>query len=296
MRFGHAISPDGDPFLFAEADGRRITLGGTLDSLIQDEGRMARAREELDLRFAAGEGEGVVDDVTLAPPILRPGKIVAVGLNYHDHCREFGVDPPTAPVLFPKLTSSLCGHGAEVGWNPAVTSEVDWEAELAVIIGKTVRHADFDEARAGIFGYTVVNDVTARDIQRGEEQWLRAKGLDTFCPLGPVAVTADEVPDPQHLAVRSRVNGRPMQDSSTAEMVFGVAELIATLSRSFSFQAGDVLATGTPFGVGAFRTPPIFLSAGDVMEMEVEGIGVLRNTCVVARNSDEGREDGWVNR
>lgn len=291
MRFGHAISPDGDPILFAEAKGRRITLGGTLDALLQDEGRLVRARKELDVRFAAGEGEVAVEDAPLAPPILRPGKIVAVGLNYHDHCREFGVDPPTAPVLFPKLTSSLCGHGAEVRWNPAVTSEVDWEAELAIIMGKTVRDADLDEARAGIFGYTVVNDVTARDIQRDEEQWLRAKGLDTFCPLGPVAVTADEVPDPHHLAVRSRVNGRLMQDSSTAEMVFGVAELIATLSRSFSFQAGDVLATGTPFGVGAFRTPPIFLSAGDVMEMEVEGIGVLRNTCVAAQDTDEGKED-----
>lgn len=296
MRFGHAISPEGDPILFAEADGRRITLGGTLDALLPDEGYLARIREELDARFAAGEGEAVVEDAALAPPILGPGKIVAVGLNYHDHCREFGVEPPTAPVLFPKLSSALCGHGAEVRWNPAVTSEVDWEAELAVIMGRTVRDAGLEEARAGIFGYTVVNDVTARDIQRDEEQWLRAKGLDTFCPLGPVAVTADEVPDPQHLAVRSRVNGRSMQDSSTAEMVFGVAELISTLSRSFSFQAGDVLATGTPFGVGAFRTPAIFLSAGDVMEMEVEGVGVLRNTCVVAQNTDEGEEDAWANR
>jgi 5-carboxymethyl-2-hydroxymuconate isomerase len=257
---------------------------------------MARAREELDDRFAAGDGESAVQDAALAPPILRPGKIVAVGLNYHDHCREFGVDPPTAPILFPKLTSSMCGHGAQVRWSPAVTSQVDWEAELAVVMAKTIRHADLDEARAGIFGYTVINDVTARDIQRDEEQWLRAKGLDTFCPIGPVTVTADEVPDPQHLAVRSRVNGRMMQDSSTAEMVFGVVELIATLSRSFSFQAGDILATGTPFGVGAFRTPPIFLSAGDEMEMEIEGIGVLRNTCAVARNTNEGREDAWANR
>jgi 2-keto-4-pentenoate hydratase/2-oxohepta-3-ene-1,7-dioic acid hydratase in catechol pathway len=291
MRFGHAISPDGAPILFAEAHGRRITLGGTLDDLLLDEGRLARTREELDAQFAVGQGDAVAEDAPLAPPILRPGKIVAVGLNYHDHCREFGVEPPTSPVLFPKLNSALCGHGTEVRWNPAVTSEVDWEAELAVIMGRTVRDAGLEEARGAIFGYTVVNDVTARDIQRDEEQWLRAKGLDTFCPLGPVAVTADEVPDTQHLAVRSRVNGRVMQDSSTAEMVFGVDELIATLSRSFTLRPGDVLATGTPLGVGAFRTPPIFLSAGDVMEMEVEGIGVLRNTCVVEDGADGREED-----
>jgi 2-keto-4-pentenoate hydratase/2-oxohepta-3-ene-1,7-dioic acid hydratase in catechol pathway len=291
MRFGHAISPDGAPILFAEAHGRRITLGGTLDDLLLDEGRLARTREEVDAQFAVGQGDAVAEDAPLAPPILRPGKIVAVGLNYHDHCREFGVEPPTSPMLFPKLNSALCGHGTEVRWNPAVTSEVDWEAELAVIMGKVVRDAGLEEARGAIFGYTVVNDVTARDIQRDEEQWLRAKGLDTFCPLGPVAVTADEVLDAQHLAVRSRVNGRLMQNSSTAEMVFGVAELIATLSRSFTLRPGDVLATGTPLGVGAFRTPPIFLSAGDVMEMEVEGIGVLRNTCVVEDGADGREED-----
>jgi ureidoglycolate lyase len=291
MRFGHAISPDGAPILFAEAHGRRITLGGTLDDLLLDEGRLARTREELEAQFAVGQGDAVAEVAPLAPPILRPGKIVAVGLNYHDHCREFGVEPPTSPMLFPKLNSALCGHGTEVRWNPAVTSEVDWEAELAVIMGKVVRDAGLEEARGAIFGYTVVNDVTARDIQRDEEQWLRAKGLDTFCPLGPVAVTADEIPDAQHLAVRSRVNGRVMQDSSTAEMVFGVDELIATLSRSFTLRPGDVLATGTPLGVGAFRDPPIFLSAGDVMEMEVEGIGVLRNTCVVEDGADGREED-----
>ncbi|MGH2674617.1 MAG: fumarylacetoacetate hydrolase family protein [Actinomycetota bacterium] len=296
MRFGHAMSGGGDPVLFAEAGGRRITLGGTLDALLQDGGRLARMREELDARFAAGQGDASVDEAPLAPPILRPGKIVAVGLNYHDHCREFGVEPPTSPVLFPKLTSALCGHGAEVRWSLAVTSEVDWEAELAVIMGRTVRDASPGDARAGIFGYTVINDVTARDIQRDEQQWLRAKGLDTFCPLGPVAVTADEIPDPQRLAVRSRVNGHVMQDSTTAEMVFGVDELVATLSRSFTFETGDVLATGTPFGVGAFRTPAIFLSAGDVMEMEVEGVGVLRNTCAVADGADGREEDAWANR
>jgi 2-keto-4-pentenoate hydratase/2-oxohepta-3-ene-1,7-dioic acid hydratase in catechol pathway len=279
MRFGHGIGPGGAPRLFAESDGRRIELGGTLDDLLRDAGRLDEVRRDAEARLRAGEGKPASDLGPLHPPVLRPGKIVAIGLNYRDHCREFGVDPPTSPVLFPKLTSALCGHGAEVRWEPAVTAEVDWEAELAVIIGRSVHHAGPEEATAAIFGYTVCNDVTARDIQREEQQWLRAKGLDTFCPLGPVAVTAEEVVDPQGLAVRSRVNGQVMQDSSTGEMVFRVVDLVSRLSRSFTLEPGDVIATGTPLGVGAFRDPPMFLSPGDVMEMEVQGIGVLRNTC-----------------
>jgi 2-keto-4-pentenoate hydratase/2-oxohepta-3-ene-1,7-dioic acid hydratase in catechol pathway len=168
-----------------------------------------------------------------------------------------------------------------------VTGEVDWEVELAVIVGRRLTHATPDQAMAGVFGYTVLNDVTARDVQRAEAQWLRAKGIDTFCPMGPVAVTADEVPDPQTLALRSRVNGRTMQDSTTSEMIFSVVELLSGLSRSFTFEPGDVLATGTPLGVGAFRDPPIFLEDGDVMEMEVEGIGVLRNGCAIGATKEE---------
>ena len=279
VRFGHARDDRGEPVLLAESDGRRVEAPGlTLDDLLSDPAAMASTREDLERRLAAGEGEPPVNE-ELLPPVLRPGKIVAIGLNYLDHCREFGTAPPTSPIVFPKLTSSLRGHGAIVRWDPDVTAEVDWEVELAVILGRHLAHASPDEAMAGVFGYTVLNDVTARDIQRSETQWMRAKGLDTFCPMGPVAVTADEIPEPQGLALRSRVNGRAMQDSTTSEMIFSVAELLSRLSRSFTFEPGDVLATGTPLGVGAFRDPPIHLQDGDVMEMEIERIGVLRNHC-----------------
>ncbi len=287
VRLGHAHGPDGGPMLFAESGGRRLEAPRTtLDALLADPAALASTRQNLERRLAAGEGEPATDG-ELLPPVLRPGKIVAIGLNYLDHCREFGTEPPTSPIVFPKLTSSLCGHGAAVRWNPEVTKEVDWEVELAVIVGRRLAHATPREAMAGVFGYTVLNDVTARDVQRAETQWLRAKGIDTFCPMGPVAVTADEVPDPQGLALRSRVNGTTMQDSTTSEMIFSVAELLAGLSRSFTLEPGDVLATGTPLGVGAFRDPPIFLQDGDVMEMEIEGIGVLRNRCSTEPANEE---------
>ena len=287
MRLGHARGPDGEPLLFGESRGRRVEAPGlTLDELLADPAALASTREDLERRLAAGEG-GPAAEEALLPPVLRPGKIVAIGLNYLDHCREFGTEPPTSPIAFPKLTSSLCGHEGVVRWDPEVTAEVDWEVELAVIVGQRLSRATPDEAMAGVFGYTVLNDVTARDVQRSETQWLRAKGLDTFCPMGPVAVTADEVPDPQALALRSRVNGRTMQDSTTSEMIFSVAELLSGLSRSFAFEPGDVVATGTPLGVGAFRDPPVFLEDGDVMEMEIDGIGVLRNRCATGPAKEE---------
>lgn len=286
MRFGHAIAGGGRPRLFGEKDGRRLELGGliddapeTVDDLLTDPEQLARATEALERSFEQGRGESSSEDESLLPSILSPGKIVAIGLNYHDHCRELGLEPPTEPVVFGKFTTSLCGHGDEVVWDPDVTSEVDWEAELGVVIGRRTHSAGEAEAARAVFGYTVVNDVTARDLQRTEQQWVRAKSLDSFCPIGPVVTTADEIGDPQALSVRSRVNGEKMQDSSTAEMIFGVVDLVVRLSRSFTLEPGDIIATGTPSGVGAFRTPPIFLGDGDVMEMEIEGIGTLRNTC-----------------
>lgn len=286
MRLGHLSGADG-PELFVEADGARRPVGNlvegapsTLDALIRDP-RDWRAAVAAAIEDGPSPSRDDAEEAELLAPLLAPGSIVAIGLNYLDHCREFGTEPPSSPMVFAKLPSSIRGPNQPIEWSTAVTEAVDWEAELGVVIGGVAKDVPVASALDFVFGYTVVNDVTARDIQAAEAQWVRAKSLDTFCPLGPVVVTADELPDPQALAVRSRVNGETMQDSSTTEMIFGVAELVSRLSRSFTLRPGDVIATGTPLGVGAFREPPRFLADGDVVEVEVDGIGTLENACRV---------------
>jgi 2-keto-4-pentenoate hydratase/2-oxohepta-3-ene-1,7-dioic acid hydratase in catechol pathway len=213
---------------------------------------------------------------------LRPGKVVAIGLNYADHVREAGMETPAAPLVFAKFPSAVIGPDAPIVIDAELTSRVDWEVELAVVIGRRLRRCDAAEAMAGVFGYTVGNDVSARDLQFGDGQWIRGKSLDTFCPLGPLIVTADEVPDPQALGLALRVNGETMQDSSTAEMIFGVADVLVHCARAFTLEPGDVVLTGTPWGCGEFMDPRRALAPGDVVEAEVEGIGVLRNPVAAA--------------
>lgn len=286
MRLGHISGSDG-PELFVEADGARQRVGDlldgappTLDALIRDP-RDRRTAIAAAIEADPGPSRDGADEAELLAPLLAPGSIVAIGLNYLDHCREFGTEPPSSPMVFAKLPSSVRGPNQTIEWSTAVTDAVDWEAELGVVMGDVAKDVPVASALDFVFGYTIVNDVTARDVQAAEAQWVRAKSLDTFCPLGPVVVTADELPDPQAIAIRSRVNGETMQDSSTAEMIFGVAELVSMLSGSFTLRPGDVIATGTPLGVGAFREPPRFLADGDVVEVEVEGIGTLENACRV---------------
>jgi 2-keto-4-pentenoate hydratase/2-oxohepta-3-ene-1,7-dioic acid hydratase in catechol pathway len=211
----------------------------------------------------------------LAP--LVPGKIVAIGLNYLDHIRETGMERPNQPLVFAKFSSSVIGPGETVVVDPALCERVDWEVELAVVVGRRLSAASEDEALAGVFGYSIANDVSARDVQFADGQWVRGKSFDTFCPLGPVVVTADEIPDPQSLPLRTRVNDELVQDSSTAEMIFGVAELLAFCSRSFTLEPGDVLLTGTPWGCGEFMEPRRSLRDADTVECEIEGIGRLAN-------------------
>ncbi len=215
--------------------------------------------------------------VRLLAPLTNPPKIVAIGLNYMDHCREQNVPVPDRPLVFAKFSSSIIGPGDDIVWDPALTQQVDYEAELGVVIGRRARRVSVERALDHVFGYTIVNDISARDVQFPDKQWVRGKSLDTFCPLGPFIVTADEIPDPQALAIKCRVNGRYLQDSSTSEMIFGVRELIARLSYSFTFEPGDLISTGTPNGVGAFRRPPVFLQDGDAVIVEIEGIGQLEN-------------------
>lgn len=210
-------------------------------------------------------------------PPLGPGKIVAVGLNYLDHIREAGAVAPAQPLLFAKFPSVVIGHGEAIEFDPTLAQRVDWETELAVVIGREARNVSEKDALEYVFGYTIGNDVSARDLQFGDGQWIRGKNLDTFCPLGPGVVTADEIPDPNALAIRTRVNGRTVQDSSTAEMLFRVPALISYCSAQFTLHPGDLILTGTPWGCGEFAQPPAHLTDGDVVESEIEGIGVLTN-------------------
>jgi 2-keto-4-pentenoate hydratase/2-oxohepta-3-ene-1,7-dioic acid hydratase in catechol pathway len=214
-------------------------------------------------------------------PLPNPAKIMAIGKNYADHAKESKSAIPERPILFTKFPSAIIGPGDEVTWDPALTAKVDFEAELAVIIGKTARNIDQSQALDYVFGYTCANDVTARDLQKGDGQWVRGKSLDTFGPQGPWLVTADEVADPQNLAVRCLVNGHTMQDGHTSKMIFGVAYLIAFLSQAFTLLPGDIILTGTPDGVGAYREPPVSMKDGDEMVVEIEGVGRLVNRCRV---------------
>ena len=266
------VEVDGRPHVaLAGEDGLRAVRGGANRTLSE---LLALADDQRDAALAP-DGTLPADARVLAP--LRPASIVCIGLNYLDHVRETGMDAPTRPLVFSKLRSSVIGPGEAIRIDPAVTTQVDWEVELAVVIGRAAQRVPVEEALEVVFGYTAANDVSARDVQFGDGQWVRGKSLDTFCPLGPVVLTRDEVPDPQRLALRTRVNSETVQDSTTAEMIFGVAELIAFCSRSFALLPGDVLLTGTPWGCGAFADPPRYLRAGDVVEVEVEGIGTLSN-------------------
>jgi 2-keto-4-pentenoate hydratase/2-oxohepta-3-ene-1,7-dioic acid hydratase in catechol pathway len=204
-------------------------------------------------------------------------KIVAIGLNYMDHVRESGATPPEKPLVFTKFTTAVIGDGDAIRIPRAITERVDWEVELAVVIDRDAKDVAEADALSYVRGYTVANDVSARDVQFADGQWVRAKSLDTFCPLGSELV---QVEDPQNLKLITRVNGEVMQDSNTSEMIFGVAELISFCSHSFTLEAGDVILTGTPWGCGEFMEPKRSLKQGDVVECEIEGVGVLRNPVV----------------
>jgi 2-keto-4-pentenoate hydratase/2-oxohepta-3-ene-1,7-dioic acid hydratase in catechol pathway len=216
--------------------------------------------------------------VKVLPPIRQPSKIVAIGLNYLDHCKETNLPVPVVPVPFSKFTTSVCGPYDDLVWPVGLTKEVDYEVELGVVIGKRARDVEEAEALEYVMGYTVVNDVSARDLQfLGARQWDRSKSLDTFCPWGPYIVTRDEIPDPHVLQLRTTLNGKEMQNSNTRNLIFNVPRIISTLSQGTTLLPGDLIPTGTPAGVGFRRTPPVFLKDGDEIVCEVEKIGALRN-------------------
>lgn len=226
-------------------------------------------------------------EVRLRAPVPRPGKIIAIGLNYKDHFMETGLSRlPESPLIFAKFPTSICGPGDEIVI-PAPDADVDFEAELAVVIGRRGKSISSRNALEYVAGYMPLNDVSARRWQFADKQWVRGKSCDTFCPIGPYLTTRNEVPDPHALAISTRVNGVIMQNSSTRKLIFGVPQLIEYISASITLEPGDIIATGTPEGVGAFRKPPVFLKAGDIVEVEIENLGILRNQVA----DPQGREN-----
>ena len=218
-------------------------------------------------------------DVTLLAPVPNPGKIIAVGLNYMDHAIETKMEIPKTPVIFAKFSSSINGPDAPVVL-PQDDPQGDYEAELAVVIGRTAKAVSESSAMNYIAGYMPLNDVSARRWQFADKQWVRGKSCDTFCPTGPWLTTRDSVPDPHALYIRMRVNGNTVQNSNTSNLIFRIPKLIEFISEAITLEPGDIIATGTPDGVGVFRKPPVFLKTGDVMEVDIEGLGVLRNEVV----------------
>jgi acylpyruvate hydrolase len=222
-----------------------------------------------------------LSDAVLGPPVTSPGKILAVGLNYSAHAKETNAKLPESPLIFSKCATALIGPRQHIRL-PKISDKIDYEGELAVIIGKHAVSVKADSAYEYVAGYSIMNDVTARDLQRREHQWVRSKGLDTFAPCGPWLVTRDEIPDPNNLDIEVRVNGEVRQKSNTNDLIFKVSQLIEFISQDLTLRPGDIITTGTPSGVGFTMQPPVFLKAGDLIEITIEKIGTLVNSVVAA--------------
>jgi 2-keto-4-pentenoate hydratase/2-oxohepta-3-ene-1,7-dioic acid hydratase in catechol pathway len=271
-------------FLAARGNEIKYLANDALEFIQQGEEAWDAANETLEF-LGSRMVEGIVfpaNAVKLCAPIPTPPKIIAIGLNYGEHRQEQDIlkDQDFYPILFPKFPSSINDPGAPITWDPKLTQKVDYEAELGVVIGKRARRVSEIEALEFVFGFCNLNDISARDLQfdeRGGKQWARGKSLDTFCPIGPYIVSRDEIADPQNLTIQCWVNGDLRQNSNTGNMIASVAKLIAFISQGITLTPGDIIASGTPSGVGHHRTPPEYLKPGDVVEVQVEGLGRLQN-------------------
>lgn len=243
----------------------------THDGLVRDEKALADAREKGWLVPSK--------DAYWFAPVPRPGKIICIGLNYRDHAAESNMPIPEKPVMFSKFSNCVIAPGEPVVL-PTTSQQVDYEAELAVVIGRRAKHVAADRAYDYVLGYTAFNDVSARDFQFADGQWQRGKSCDTFAPMGQTIVTTDTIPDPHKLSIKLVLNGQTMQDSNTDQLIFGVPALIEFITQSITLEPGDVIATGTPPGVGFARKPPVFLKPGDQMEVLIEGMGGIGNPVV----------------
>src|SRR5687767_6329405 len=262
----------GNPLAWFDIDGEWFqTARATAEALVRDEKALAEAKDKGWLVPSS--------DAYWFAPVPRPGKVICIGLNYRDHAAESNMPLPEKPVVFSKFSTAVVAPGEPVVL-PARSQQVDYEAELAIVIGRHAKNVSADQAYDYVLGYTAFNDVTARDLRFADGQWQRGKSCDTFAPMGQVIVTTDVITDPHKLSIRLTLNGQTMQNSNTDQLIFSVPQLIEFISESITLEPGDVIATGTPPGVGFARTPPVFLKPGDEMEVLIEGIGGLGNPIV----------------
>jgi 2-keto-4-pentenoate hydratase/2-oxohepta-3-ene-1,7-dioic acid hydratase in catechol pathway len=263
----------------AERDGSVIDIAG--EGNLSVKALLAGGKAALDAAATREKSSKPVSgNVEIGPVIPDPDKVICIGLNYRKHAEETGQPLPTVPTMFPKYRNSLIANGAQIVLPRNNPGNVDYENELTIVIGKSCKYVTEAEALEYVAGYTIMNDVSARDLQMQTSQWGAGKAVDTFAPLGPALVPASEIGNPQKLAIKTRLNGRVVQDSNTSDMVFSCAQIIAFLSNFMTLEPGDVIATGTPEGVGFKRQPPLFLKDGDIIELEIEKLGILRNPVV----------------
>lgn len=261
--------------LVNEGEVARLNAPDMLTLLGGGEAALKQARETV----AAGGGRVPLSAVKVHAPIPRPGKIICIGLNYSDHAAETGQPIPTYPIVFAKYANTVIADGEAIVL-PKVTQQVDYEAELGFVMGKTARHVKAADALSYVAGYLPINDVSARDYQTRVSQWTMGKTFDTFAPMGPALTTADEIPNPNDLKISLTLNGETLQDSSTNKLIFNVQQLIEALTEVMTLEPGDVVSTGTPPGVGMARKPQVWLKAGDVVNVTIEGLGTLSNPVV----------------
>ena len=273
------LDPENKPAYAFFRDGQIAPMSSVTNDLPTESELFARGAEWLDQLPAPSTW--IDAPSSLLPPVESPGKVICIGLNYRDHAIETGATIPNEPVVFNKFATTIIGHGDSIRL-PSISEQVDYEAELVVVVGKEAKNVSEDDAMDHVFGYTCGHDVSARDWQKGRPggQWLLGKTFDTFAPIGPCVVTKSELPDPSNLRVRMHLNDEVVQDSTTAQLIFGIPFLVSHLSKFVCLQPGDLIFTGTPPGVGMARTPPVFLQPNDLCRVEIEGIGSLTNQCV----------------
>ncbi|UKS28045.1 fumarylacetoacetate hydrolase family protein [Paenibacillus sp. HWE-109] len=262
--------------LIRESTVIQLNVNGNMRDFISNLASSTICRKDIEQQIEHAKVIYELNEIKLLSPLTNPEKIICIGLNYYDHVIESKMEVPKKPVLFPKYNNCIVGNN-DIVWIPEEVQQCDYEVELAVVIGKAAKQVPLEKAMDYVFGYTVLNDVSARDIQLNEPQWTRGKTIDTFAPMGPWIVTVDEIPDPQQLSISLTLNGNVMQLSNTKELIFNVPYLISFLSNTITLQPGDIISTGTPPGVGMGKNPQVWLKHGDVTEATIEGIGTLRN-------------------